>query len=106
MAVRRIHHDGIDSCFDERLDTFFRALADTHRRAHTQAAEASRAALGKLVCLVMSFTVIRPLSSKASFTTRMRSSLCLLSSALASAGVVPFVDGNELFAWRQRSGAP
>ena len=34
--------------------------------------EASRAALGKLVCLVMSLTVIRPLSSKASLTTRMR----------------------------------
>jgi hypothetical protein len=50
----------------------------------------------------MSFTVIRPLSSKASLTTRMRSSLCLLSSALACAGVVPFVfvDGDELFARR------
>jgi hypothetical protein len=37
----------------------------------------------------MSLTVIRPLSSKASFTTRIRSSLCLFSSALASAGLVP-----------------
>ena len=50
---------------------------------------ASRAAFGKLVCLVMSLTVIRPLSSQASLITSRRSSLCLLSSAFASASVVP-----------------
>ena len=44
----------------------------------------SRAALGKLVCLVMSFTVISPHSSKASLTTSTRSSLCLCISALPS----------------------
>ncbi len=50
---------------------------------------ASRAALGKLVCLVMSLTVIRPRSSKASLTTSTRSSLCACISALPSARVAP-----------------
>ena len=44
---------------------------------------ASRAALGKLVCLVMSLTVIRPRSSKASLTTITRSSLSLVHQRLA-----------------------
>ena len=50
---------------------------------------ASRAALGKFNCLVMSLTVMSPFSSKASLTTSKRSSLDLLSKALASSGVVP-----------------
>jgi hypothetical protein len=50
---------------------------------------ASRAAFGKLVCLVMSFTVIRPRSSKASLTTRTRSSFSRCISALPSASVAP-----------------
>ena len=50
---------------------------------------ASRAALGKLVCLVMSLTVNRPRSSEASFRTSTRSSLCWCISALACASEAP-----------------
>ncbi len=50
---------------------------------------ASRAANGKLVCLVMSLTVNSPRSSKSSPTTSTRSSLCLCISALASASEAP-----------------
>ncbi len=48
---------------------------------------ASRAALGKSVCLVMSFTVISPRSSKASLTTSTRSSLWRCINALPSSSV-------------------
>ncbi len=49
----------------------------------------SRAALGKVFCLVMSLTVNSPRSSKASLTTSTRSSLWRCISSLATASDVP-----------------
>jgi hypothetical protein len=89
VAVRGVDHQHVDAGLASS-STRSSVPSPTPTAAPTRSLPwASRAALGKSVCLVMSFTVIRPRSSKASLTTSTRSSLCWCISALPSSGVAP-----------------
>jgi hypothetical protein len=78
VAVRGIHHDGIDAGLDQRGHALLGALAHAHCRADAQFAQGIAGSIREIGCLVMSLTVIKPLSSNASLTSSKRSSLDLV----------------------------
>jgi len=82
--MRGVHHDGIDPRARQGFHPLFGALAHANGSADAQLALGITRRIGKLVCLVMSLTVIRPLSSKASFTTSRRSILYWFNNTFAA----------------------
>ena len=90
MAVRRVDHQRVDACIDQRLTERSKPASPTVDAAATRRRPCSSLqAFGLAWLFSMSLTVIRPTQRPSSSTTISRSMRCLCSSLRASAGSAP-----------------